>query len=206
MGRAELIADEIDAVDSALLAALRAGEESAFETLVRTQGGRMLSVARRFLGNDEDAQDAVQEAFLSAFKALAEFDGRSKLSTWLHRIVVNAALMKLRSQKRRPEQSIDDLLPKFKDDGHEAGPRTRWKDSVTEAERSETQRLIREQILTLPETYRTVLLLRDIEEHDTETVARMLDVSPATVKVRLHRARQALRTLLDPLFGGQPAC
>lgn len=206
MNRAELIADEIDAADSTLLAALRAGEESAFETLVRTQGGRMLSVARRFLGNDEDAQDAVQEAFLSAFKALAEFDGRSKLSTWLHRIVVNAALMKLRSQKRRPEQSIDDLLPKFKDDGHEAVPRTRWKNSDTEAERSETQRLIREQILTLPETYRTVLLLRDIEEHDTETVARMLDVSPAAVKVRLHRARQALRTLLDPLFGGQPAC
>ena len=206
MSRSELIADEIDAVDSALLAALRAGEEAAFETLVRSYGGRMLSVARRLLGNDDDAQDAVQEAFLSAFKALAAFDGRSKLSTWLHRIVVNAALMKLRTQKRRPEQSIDDLLPKFKEDGHEAAPRTRWEDSAANAERTETQQLIREQILTLPETYRTVLLLRDIEEHDTETVARMLAVSPAAVKVRLHRARQALRTLLDPLFGGQPAC
>ena len=125
MSRSELIADEIDAVDSALLAALRAGEEAAFETLVRSYGGRMLSVARRLLGNDDDAQDAVQEAFLSAFKGLAAFDGRSKLSTWLHRIGVNAALMKLRTQKRRPEQSIDDLLPKFKEDGHEAGPRTR---------------------------------------------------------------------------------
>ena len=206
MSRSELIAGEIDAVDSALLAALRAGEEAAFETLVRSYGGRMLSVARRLLGNDDDAQDAVQEAFLSAFKGLAAFDGRSKLSTWLHRIVVNAALMKLRTQKRRPEQSIDDLLPKFKKDGHEAAPRTRWEDSATNAERTETQQLIREQILTLPETYRTVLLLRDIEEHDTETVAQMLAVSPAAVKVRLHRARQALRTLLDPLFGGQPAC
>ena len=206
MSRSELIADEIDAADSALLAALRVGEEAAFETLVRSYGGRMLSVARRLLGNDDDAQDAVQEAFLSAFKALAAFDGRSKLSTWLHRIVVNAALMKLRTQKRRPEQSIDDLLPKFKEDGHEAGPRTRWEDSATNAERTETQQLIREQILTLPETYRTVLLLRDIEENDTETVAQILAVSPAAVKVRLHRARQALRTLLDPLFGGQPAC
>lgn len=206
MSRANPITDELGAEDSALLAALRAGEDSAFETLVRSYGGRMLSVARRFLGNDDDAQDAVQEAFLSAFKALAAFDGRSKLSTWLHRIVVNAALMKLRTQRRHPEQSIDDLLPKFKADGHEVAPRTRWKDSATDMERSETQRLIREQILSLPETYRTVLLLRDIEEHDTETVARMLDVSPAAVKVRLHRARQALRTLLDPLFGGQPTC
>lgn len=206
MSRAEPIAEQLDAEDATLLAALRAGEEIAFETLVRRHGGRMMAVARRFLGNDDDAQDAVQEAFLSAFKALAAFDGRSKLSTWLHRIVVNAALMKLRTQRRRPEQSIDDWLPKFKEDGHEAAPRPRWEDSTANAERAETQRLIREQILSLPETYRTVLLLRDIEEHDTETVARMLDVSPAAVKVRLHRARQALRTLLDPLFGGQPAC
>lgn len=206
MDRAGLIADEIDAADADLLTALRAGEEAAFESLVCNYGGRMLSVARRFLANDDDAQDAVQEAFLSAFKALAAFDGRSRLSTWLHRIVVNAALMKLRTRKRHPEQSIDDLLPTFKPDGHEAAPRTRWDDSAAHAERSETQQLIREQILNLPETYRTVLLLRDIEEHDTETVARMLDVTPAAVKVRLHRARQALRTLLDPLFGGQPAC
>lgn len=206
MSRAEPIAEQLDAEDATLLAALRAGDDTAFESLVRRHGGRMLSVARRFLGNDDDAQDAVQEAFLSAFKALAAFDGRSKLSTWLHRIVVNAALMKLRTQRRRPEQSIDELLPKFKEDGHEAAPRPPWGDSASNAERAETQQLIREQILSLPETYRTVLLLRDIEEHDTETVARMLDVSPAAVKVRLHRARQALRTLLDPLFGGQPAC
>lgn len=206
MDRAGLIADEIDAADADLLTALRAGDETAFESLVRNYGGRMLSVARRFLANDDDAQDAVQEAFLSAFKALAAFDGRSRLSTWLHRIVVNAALMKLRTRKRHPEQSIDDLLPTFKLDGHEAAPRTRWDDSAAHAERSETQQLIREQILKLPESYRTVLLLRDIEEHDTETVAQMLDVTPAAVKVRLHRARQALRTLLDPLFGGQPAC
>ena len=204
MDRVELTAE--NETDSALLAALRAGDSAAFETLVRSYGGRMLSVARRFLSNEQDAQDAVQEAFLSAFKALAAFDGRSQLSTWLHRIVVNAALMKLRTQKRRPEQSLDDLLPTFLADGHEAAPRTRWKNSAADAERSETQQLIREQIAKLPETYRTVLLLRDIEEHDTETVARMLDVSPAAVKVRLHRARQALRTLLDPLFGRQPAC
>lgn len=188
--------------DAALLTALRAGEEAAFETLVRSFGGRMLSVARRFLGNDDDAQDAVQEAFISAFKSLAAFDGRSQLSTWLHRIVVNASLMKLRTKRRHPEQSIEDLLPTFNSDGHQKAPAARWKDSgPADSDRSETQALVRLQIEKLPESYRTVLILRDIEEHDTETVAQMLDLSVAAVKVRLHRARQALRTLLEPVFG-----
>lgn len=196
------IIDADTAADALLLLTLRAGEDSAFETLVRLYGGKMLSVARRLMGSDDHAQDAVQDAFLSAFKALPSFDGRSKLSTWLHRIVVNASLMKLRSQKRHPEQSIDDLLPTFKPDGHQAAPAARWKDSVESiSDRTETQELVRQQIEKLPETYRTVLLLRDIEEHDTETVAQMLDISVAAVKVRLHRARQALRTLLDPVFG-----
>lgn len=199
---AEILLKTDDAAETALLAALRADEDLAFETLVRSYGGRMLSVARRFLKNDEDAQDAVQEAFLSAFKSLAAFDGRSKVSTWLHRIVVNASLMKLRTQRRHPESSIDDLLPTFKPDGHQQAPAARWHESgPAESERSETQALVRQQIEKLPETYRTVLILRDIEEHDTETVAQMLDVSVAAVKVRLHRARQALRTLLDPVFG-----
>lgn len=201
--------DELDhnsnAVDeAALLAALRAGDDAAFEVLVRRYGGRMLAVARRLLASDVDAQDAVQEAFLSAFKSLATFDGRSLLGTWLHRIVVNAALMKLRTKKRHPEQSIDDLLPTFKADGHQESPGLRWSESAaSQAERSETQALIRRHIEILPESYRTVLLLRDIEEFDTETVAQMLDLSVSAVKVRLHRARQALRTLLNPLFEGE---
>lgn len=191
--------------DLDLLAALQAGEDAAFETLVRRYGGRMLSVAKRFLSNESDAQDAVQEAFLNAFKSLANFDGRSELGTWLHRIVVNACLMKLRTKKRHPEQSIDELLPTYKADGHQAAPCQRWSAPPSvEMERVETQRLIREHINQLPETYRTVLLLRDIEEFDTEAVAQMLELNPGAVKVRLHRARQALRTLLDPLFGGKP--
>ncbi len=189
--------------EAELLAALRAGDDAAFETLVRHHGGRMLAVARRLLADEGDAQDAVQDAFLSAFKSLATFDGRAQIGTWLHRITVNAALMKLRTKKRHPETPIDDLLPTFKADGHQPAPTGRWTESAgAAAERSEAQTVIRQQIEKLPESYRTVLLLRDIEEFDTETVAQMLDVSISTVKVRLHRARQALRTLLDPLFGG----
>lgn len=190
-----------DAEESALLAALRRGEGSAYETLVRTYGGRMLTVAKRFFDNSDDAQDSVQDAFLSAFKALPGFDGRSQLGTWLHRIVVNASLMKLRTQRRHPEQSIDDLLPQFLDNGHRASPSPGWKKSHSEMEKVETRQAIRDQIAKLPESYRTILLLRDIEEYDTETVARVLELTESAVRVRLHRARQALRTLLDPLFG-----
>ena len=202
MERTETSGDAIGA-DEALLASLKTGSAAAFERLVRLHSGRMLSVARRFLANDHDAQDAVQDAFLSAFKALPAFDGRARLSTWLHRIVVNAALMKLRSQRRHPEQSMDDLLPKFLEDGHQAAPVGRWKTSPSELEQAENRQQIRDQLAKLPESHRTVLLLRDIEEFDTETVAQMLDLSVSVVKVRLHRARQALRTLLDPLLGGE---
>lgn len=205
MERTEHISDD-DSADQALLSALRAGSVAAFEKLVRLHSGRMLSVARRFLPNDHDAQDAVQDAFLSAFKAVPTFDGRSRLSTWLHRIVVNAALMKLRSLRRHPEQSIDELLPRFLDDGHQAAPTGPWKSVPGELEQAETRQQIRDQIAKLPESHRIVLLLRDIEEFDTETVAQMLELSAAVVKVRLHRARQALRTLLDPLFGGEATC
>src|SRR5688572_12499994 len=89
-----------------LLERLRSGEEGAYEELVRRYGGRLLAVARRFLPVEEDARDAVQDAFLSAFRGLASFEGQAQLSTWLHRIVVNASLMKLRTRRRKPEQSI----------------------------------------------------------------------------------------------------
>ena len=116
--------DSID--ETALVAALKAGEEWAFELMVRTFGGRLLAVARRFMRNEEDARDVVQSAYLSAFRALDQFEGSSQLSTWLHRIVVNTALMRLRSQRRKPEESIEDLLPSFVEDGHHVEQFTFW--------------------------------------------------------------------------------
>ena len=104
--------------EATLIAQLRAGDETAFEQVVRAYGGRLLAVARRIVDSEEDARDVVQDAFLNAFRALDRFEGNAKLSTWLHRIVVNAALMKLRTRKRKPEQSIETLLPAFLDDGH----------------------------------------------------------------------------------------
>lgn len=185
--------------DAKLLARPRAGEDAAFDELVQATAPRMLAVARRMLNKEEDAQDAVQEAFLSAFKSLERFDGRSLLSTWLHRITVNCCLMKLRSQRRRPERTIGEYLPEFVDDGHQKNASKPWKPTgAAGIEQAELLALVRSKIDELPDQYRTILILRDVEELDTEETATVLGLTPAAVKTRLHRARQALRQLLDP--------
>jgi RNA polymerase sigma factor (sigma-70 family) len=117
---------DVYAHEAQLLAGLRRGEDDAFEQLVRQYSGRLLATARRLLCSEHDAQDAVQEAFLSAFKAMGQFTGAAKLSTWLHRIVVNAALMKLRSRRRKPEEPIEELLPRFDAQGEWIGKVTSW--------------------------------------------------------------------------------
>lgn len=181
-----------------LLAALRAGDAAAFETLVRSCTPRLLVVARRLLANEEEARDAVQEAFIAAFRSIRTFAGQSRLSTWLHRIVVNACLMRLRGRGRRPEESIEPLLPKFLEDGHHATPVTDWSLNAHRAlEREETRAAVRGSIARLPDSLRNVLILRDIEELDTAETAQALGLTPGAVKIRLHRARQALRTLLE---------
>jgi RNA polymerase sigma-70 factor (ECF subfamily) len=191
------------AADALLVERLRAGDAEAFEALVREFGGRMLTTARRMVPGEDDARDVVQDALLSAFRAIHAFEGSARLSTWLHRIVVNAALMRLRSTRRRREESIDELLPRFDDDGHFAEPVVRW-EGETDAlvERAEIRALVRAAVDLLPEMYRTVLVMRDIEELDTEETAEALGITPNAVKTRLHRARQALRALLAKDFAG----
>jgi RNA polymerase sigma-70 factor (ECF subfamily) len=189
----------VAADEKALLDRLRAGDDAAYEELVRAHAGRLLAVARRYLPVEEDARDAVQDAFLSAFRAVDRFEGNSRLSTWLHRIVVNASLMKLRTRRRKPETPIDDLLPGFLEDGHLEEPASEWRELSDEAlSRKETRALIQDAVAQLPESYRNVLQLRDIEGFDTEETARATGISANAVKTRLHRARQALRGLLEP--------
>jgi RNA polymerase sigma-70 factor (ECF subfamily) len=189
--------------DDALVMRLRAKDDRAFEALLRRYMARLLSVARRFLRNEEDARDAVQDAFVAAFRGIEAFQSGSKLSTWLHRIVVNACLMKLRTRRRHPEEGIDALLPRFQPDGHQVEDSIDWSISAEEiVQREETRELVRRSIAELPESYRVVLLMRDIEELSTEETAQALGITAAAVKVRLHRARQALRTLLDRQLRG----
>lgn len=184
-----------------LLAQLREGDERAYDLLVRQQSGRMLAVARRMLGCESDANDAVQDAFVSAFKAIGSFAGESSIGTWLHRILTNACLMKIRSRGSRQTISIDDSLPAFDETGHHVRSISRWHATPDELlARSEMCTQVRQLIDQLPDAFRIVLVLRDIEELDTDQTAKALGISTGAVKVRLHRARQALRTLLEPLI------
>jgi RNA polymerase sigma-70 factor (ECF subfamily) len=197
-GRAGATPAAPPSADALLVQRLRSGDQQAFETLVRDYGGRMLATARRFLGSEDEARDVVQEAFLAAFRAIGGFAGTALLSTWLHRIVVNAALMRLRSRRRRREEPIDGLLPRFDEEGYwaeGAAPSETATDMLIESD--QTRALVRKAIDRLPANYRSVLLLRDIEELDTDETAALLGVTPNAVKTRLHRARQALRTLLE---------
>ena len=187
--------DDTDACD---LPALRLGDHGAFERLVRRHAANLLVVTRRLLGDEHEAQDAVQDAFASAFRALPKFEAESRLSTWLHRIAVNAALMRLRTRRRRSEVAIESLLPTFDRTGHRIVTRAAWSESAeTLLERAETRDLVRKSITRLPDHFRAVLLLRDIDQIDTAATAALLGITPVAVKVRLHRARQALRQLLE---------
>lgn len=187
--------------DRELVTALIHGEPFAHEELVTRYGARMLATARRFLYSEQDCYDAVQQAFLSAFRSINQFAGNAKLGTWLHRILVNVCLMALRSRSRRNEVSLDDLLPAFDQSGHYAQSVARWRSMPDEQLQSEeTRLLVRRCIDLLPDDFRTILILRDLEELDTDEAAATLGISPGAVKTRLHRARQALRTLLEPYF------
>jgi RNA polymerase sigma-70 factor (ECF subfamily) len=187
--------------EAALLARMQGGDGDACEACVRIYCGKMLLVARRILRNEEDANDAVQDAFLSAFKGISRFKGQAQLGTWLHRIVINAALGRLRNLQRHPEKPIEDLLPHFGDGEHQIDPPVPWQATPeTTVQDQETRELVQGCISRLPDTYRIVLLLRDIEGVATEETAQILGTSTEVVKSRLHRARQALRSLLDPHF------
>jgi RNA polymerase sigma-70 factor (ECF subfamily) len=184
--------------EPSLVAALQRGEADAFATLVREHAPQLLATARRMLGNEEDARDALQEGFASAFRGIGGFAGKCRLATWLHRIVVNMALMKLRSRRSRPEASFEELQPRFHDDGHHVEPPCPWSERAIERLQSvESRAILRDAIDQLPAVHREVVVLRDIEQLSTEEVSELLGSTPNAVKIRLHRARQALRTLLD---------
>jgi RNA polymerase sigma-70 factor (ECF subfamily) len=174
------------------------------EQLVRENIGWMLRLAERLLRDPELAKDATQEAFINAFVGLENFEGRSSLKTWLYRITINASLSKLRQLKRLAEQPIDEYLPEF--DRYECRIELPWTHLASTQEVMENESLrarVNIGIDALPDSYRIVLQLRDIEGYNTSEVAELLDISDANVKVRLHRARSALKKLLEPILRGE---
>jgi RNA polymerase sigma-70 factor, ECF subfamily len=188
---------EITDDERELVRRLRERDEDAFEIMIRKYASSLLRVARRFFSNEQDARDVVQQAFVSVTKAIKRFEHQSRLSTWLYRIVVNEALLELRRRRRRPEVSIDELLPNFDIDGKlqlEAGG------SIADElpiERRETREFVRNCIALLPESYRVAVVLRDIEDLTVGEAAAAIGVTANALKVRLHRGHQALRGIMQ---------
>jgi len=183
---------------------MRAGDDAAYDEVIRKHGPMLLGVAKRLLRDPDDAEDCFQDAMLKAFEKLDSFEGRSKLSTWLYRILVNTCLMRLRESKGHRTESIDDLLPVFDADNCRIESLVLPPSPEMLLEGEETRGVVRAAVDQLPDSYRAVLVLRDFEEQSTAEVAELLGVEEGNVKVRLHRARAALKKLLEPLWESGP--
>lgn len=167
----------------------------AFEAMMRQYNRRLYRVARAILNQDADAEEVLQEAYLIAYQHVAEFQGKSKLSTWLTRIVINEALQRMRSMKRHrvviPFANVDNG-EEVMTTRAETKPETPEKASM----RAEMRRLLEREIESLPVAFRTVFILREVEEMTVEETAECLDLTEATVRTRLFRAKSHLREAL----------
>jgi RNA polymerase sigma-70 factor (ECF subfamily) len=188
--------------DEELAARAAAGDASAFDEIVVRYQGRAYRLASRLVGAEGDAQDALQDAFLAVFRGLASFRGESRFSTWLFRIVTNAALMQRRARTRRPVESLEDYLPRFDAGGVHVGEPAELQAAARVEEVLDRQLLAeraRAGLDRLPDLYREAFVLRDLEELETAEVAELLGIAPATVRQRVHRARLMLRGYLAAL-------
>jgi len=187
--------------EAVLIDGLACGDEGSYRELVNCYWKSLNFLSRRMLGNAHDAADCVQEAFIQVMKNIHGFERKSSLETWLRKIVVNQSLMKLRKSSTGREESLDAIMHKFDKDGHYVQDYVgRPADLEALQESSEVRKIVRQKMDTLPDIYRVTLILRDVEGYSTEEVAQMTGTSQQNVKVRLHRARLAMRNLLEPVL------
>lgn len=187
--------------DTELIEGLKNADQASYKKLVETYWGELNFLARRILNDPSDANDCVQEAFIKAINKIDGFEARGSFNGWLRRIVVNEALMALRKKSARKEDSLDALMSEFDEFGRYikiAQGHAVSLDILLESK--EIRRQVRQAIDQLPENFRITLVLRDIEGYTTREAAEMTNVSEENVKVRLHRARLALRNLLEPVL------
>jgi RNA polymerase sigma-70 factor (ECF subfamily) len=192
--------------DEVLVGRARGKDEAAFEELVNRYEDKLYRLAMRFVRNETDAQEILQEAFLSAWRNLPTFEGRAQFGSWMYRVTVNAALMLLRSRNRHPEVAVDDVDPAalneaVAENGQMMRSSSDWSQRPDEQLQSgEIRKHIQASVDVLPESLRTVFLLRDVEEMSTEDTAELLGLSVPAVKTRLHRARLVLREAIGHYF------
>jgi RNA polymerase sigma-70 factor, ECF subfamily len=202
-----LAVSEID--ERTLLDKAVAGDAGALEALMTRHAGRVYRLAYGITRNPADAEEVVQDVFLTVVRKGGSFEGQAALATWMYRVTMNAALNRRRGKRRELEVSLEEHLPHYTEDGHRAGDRSDllvdWSSTPEERVLSgESRRVLENAIDSLPDHYRAVLVLRDVEDLSNEEVASIVGDSLASVKSRLHRARMALREQLTRHFGGRP--
>jgi len=186
--------------DEDVVARVLGGDVALFEVLMRRYNQRLYRAARAITRDDAEAEDVLQETYVRAYTALAQFEGRAKWATWITRIAVNEALARVRRRGRFVDRDAADIMEdgsmdeRSVTDGRQLGP-------GQEAEVRELAAFVERAVDELPDSYRTVFVLREVEELSTAETAECLDVSEELVKVRLHRARTELRRMLDERFG-----
>jgi RNA polymerase sigma-70 factor (ECF subfamily) len=188
--------------DEELVARARAKDFAAFEELVDRYEDKIFRLAFRFVRNETEAKEILQDTFLLVWRKLDTFKGDSQFGSWLYRVATNAALMRLRAQRRHPEISTEELPVDYLDNyGQLPATGENWaKRPDDELQSDELRRRIQKSVDELPEIYRTVFLIRDVEGLSTEETAEVLQISIPTVKTRLHRARLALRDAITRYF------
>ena len=190
--------------DEVLVTRARSKDVAAFEELLGRYENKLYRLAMRFVRNENDAQEILQDVFLSAWRNLPGFEGRAQFGSWMYRVTVNAALMFLRARNRHPEVMLDDVEPAVLRGASEEsvhGSSEDWSQRPDEQLQSEElRRHIQAAVDALPDGLRTVFLVRDVEGLSTEETAELLDLSLPAVKTRLHRARLALREVIGRYF------
>lgn len=199
----------MSADDRILLERAATGDAASLETLMGRYASRIYRLAYGITRSAADAEEVVQDVFLQVVQKGTGFEGRAALSSWIYRITTNVSLNKRRGKRRELETSLDELLPRYRADGHREGDRAYlmidWSGTPErELLAGESRRILEEALDRLPDHYRAVLVLKDVEELSNEEVARVVGDTIAAVKTRLHRARMALRELLTRRLGAQP--
>ena len=181
-----------DEPDVELARRVAQGDQAAFEALMRRYNRALFRTARAILRDDAEAEDALQEAYLQAYRTIGSYRGEARLSTWLARVVANEALMRLRKQVRR--SAIVPLQPGVPvEEINQIAEGSMDKEPESAARRAEMRKLLEERIDNLPGAYRSVFMLRAVEEYSVEETAAILQIPEATVRSRLFRARSLLR-------------
>lgn len=193
--------------DDELVERARHRDVAAFEELVSRHEEKLYRLAMRFVHNETDAREILQETFLSAWRNLDGFQGKAQFASWIYRVAVNAALMLLRSQKRHPQIAVEDVAPETLDRAAQEthrpvmGINDDWSRRPDEQfQTGELREQIQAAVEELPESQRSVFLLRDVDGLSTEETGEALGLTVPTVKTRLHRARLALREAITRYF------